>query len=78
MNKYKDETGRWVVVVDDFSFLRERKGYNWVRRHYLSVKHRKWLQKAAKVYATDRKAAEDAVKYYFVPKSKIEIRPKDS
>ena len=75
MKKYRDETGGWVVVIDDFAFLRERKGLSWLRRHYLSVRHRKWLRKASRIVASDSRVAEDAVKYYFVPKSKIEIRP---
>ena len=75
MKKYRDETGGWVVVIDDFAFLRERKGCSWLRRHYLSVRHRKWLRKASRIVASDSRVAEDAVKYYFVPKSKIEIRP---
>ena len=75
MKKYRDETGGWVVVIDDFTFLRERNGCSWLRRHYLSVRHRKWLRKASRIVASDSRVAEDAVKYYFVPKSKIEIRP---
>ena len=75
MKKYRDETGGWVVVIDDFAFLRERNGCSWLRRHYLSVRHRKWLRKASRIVASDSRVAEDAVKYYFVPKSKIEIRP---
>ena len=75
MKKYRDETGGWVVVIDDFAFLRERKGCSWLRRHYLSVRHRKWRRKASRIVASDSRVAEEAVKYYFVPKSKIEIRP---
>ncbi|MGN0188039.1 MAG: hypothetical protein ACI395_00855 [Candidatus Cryptobacteroides sp.] len=78
MRKYRNEQNEWVVVVEDFGFLRERNRCNWLSRHYLNVKHRKWLRKASKVIASDKRAAADAVKYYFIPKSKIEIHPKDS
>lgn len=78
MYRYRNENNEWVVVVEDFAFLRERDRYNWFSRHYLNVKHRRWLRKASRIMASDKRAAEDAVKYYFVPKSKIEIRPKDS
>lgn len=64
-----------VVEVNDLSFIRERDHrYGWFRRHYKHHRLRRALKKAKAVIAADHDVAVDVVRYYFVPKDKIEIR----
>jgi hypothetical protein len=76
MKKYKDKnTGVKVLEVSDLSFLRERDHrYGWFRRHYKHLRIRRALKKAGKVIAADSVVAADIVKYYRVPKDRIDLK----
>lgn len=73
MKKYKDyKAKKRVVEVHDLSFLSDRNhSYGWIRRHYRHHKLRRALKKAEKIIATNPKAANDIVRYYFIPKERI-------
>ncbi len=76
MKKYKDyKTKKRVVEVHDLSFLSDcNHSYGWIRRHYRHHKLRRALKKAEKIIATNPKAANDIVRYYFVPREKITLK----
>lgn len=65
MRQYKNQDGKKVVEIDSLAFLYERKGYSWLRRHWLNRKYRRAILKADVVEAADSKVAGDIRKYYF-------------
>ena len=77
MKKYIDmSTGQNVVEVDSLSYLSDRDHhYNWFQRHYHHHRLRIALKKADIVIVNDSQTAFDVVRYYFIPKEKIVIRP---
>ncbi len=77
MKKYSDyRISKRVVEVEDLSFLSERNHhYGWIRRHFLHHRLRRALKKAEKIIACNPKSATDLVRYYFIPKERITIKP---
>lgn len=68
-------TRKRVVMVHDLSFLSDRKHrYGWIRRHYKHFRLRRALRKAKEIIAADPKVATDITRYYFIPKSRINVR----
>lgn len=65
--------GKFVVYVDDLSFLSDRNhSYNWFQRHFHHHRLRLWLKSADVIQASDAEVATALVRYYFVPKERIE------
>ncbi len=74
MNKDYQSKKR-IVKVNDLSFLSDRNhDYGWFKRHYRHHRLRRSLKKARVIVVTNPDLARDLVKYYFVPKNKINIR----
>lgn len=65
-------SGKKVVAVRNFDFV-SKPGYSWFRRHWLHFRYSRMLRKADLVVVPSQKVADDAVKYYFVPKERIRI-----
>ncbi len=61
-----------TVTVDNLDFV-SQPGYSWIRRHLLNLKYSILLKNADIVNVPSQAVADDAVKYYFVPKDKIRI-----
>lgn len=76
MKKSSDyNTRKRVVMVHDLSFLSDRNHrYGWIRRHYKHFRLRRALRKAKEIIAADPKVATDITRYYFIPKSRINVR----
>ena len=69
-------TGQNIVEVGDLSYLSDRNHpYNWVQRHFHHHRLRLALKKADLVIVRNPQTAIDVVRYYFIPKDKIIIRP---
>lgn len=77
MKKYSDyRISKRVVEIEDLSFLSDRNhSYGWIRRHYRHHRLRRALKKADKIIACNPKTATDLVRYYFIPKERITIKP---
>ncbi|MBR5862104.1 MAG: hypothetical protein IKZ08_02120 [Bacteroidales bacterium] len=76
MKKYTDKDGLKVVEVGDISYLSDRNHpYNWFQRHFHHHRLRIALKTADKVIVSDAKTAFDVVRFYFVPKDRITVRP---
>lgn len=68
-------TRKRVVMVHDLSFLSDRNHrYGWIRRHYKHFRLRRALRKAKEIIAADPKVATEITRYYFIPKSRINVR----
>ena len=76
MKKSSDyNTRKRVVMVHDLSFLSDRNHrYGWIRRHYKHFRLRRALRKAKEIIAADPKVATEITRYYFIPKSRINVR----
>lgn len=61
-----------IVTVENLDFV-SGPGYSWLRRHILNVRYSFLLRHADIVRVPSKAVADDVVKYYFVPKSKIRI-----
>ena len=73
MRKYT-KAGETIVEVSDISFLKEKEHpYGWLKRHFLHFCLKLALRKADKIFVKDTNVAIDLVRYYFVPKDKIEV-----
>lgn len=67
--------GHKVAPVEDLSFLSQRHHrYNWLQRHYYNIRYKRACRKADYVIVNNDDVANDVVKYYFIPRSKIVIR----
>lgn len=77
MKKYSDyRISKRIVEIEDLSFLSDRNhSYGWIRRHYRHHRLRRALKKADKIIACNPKTATDLVRYYFIPKERITIKP---
>lgn len=74
-NNMDYNTRKRVVIVHDLSFLRDRNhSYGWFRRHYRHHKLRYALRRAESIIAGNEEVAKDIVRYYFIPKERINIR----
>lgn len=75
MKKYTDKDGRRVVEVEDLTFIGDRDyPYNWFQRHFHHHRLRLALKKADVVIAASAQVAVDLIRYYFVPKDRIQVR----
>ncbi len=76
MKRIRDyKASRRSVEVVDLSFLSDRNHrYGWLRRHYKHYRLRRALRKARTIVAADSKVAAEITRYYFIPKSRINIR----
>ena len=64
-----------IVCLDSNTFIyltRENK-FSWLKRHRLHRKYKKILKKSTQVIVPNKKVAQEAEHYYYVPKSKIII-----
>ena len=61
-----------IVTVENLDFV-SGPGYSWLRRHILNIRYSFLLRHADIVRVPSKAVADDVVKYYFVPKSKIRI-----
>ncbi|MCM1176612.1 MAG: hypothetical protein NC115_05670 [Bacteroidales bacterium] len=73
MKRYKNNSGKKVVLVEDLSFLSDRQHFNWIQRHYRNIRHRRACRGSDIILAANEKVATDLVKYYFIPKSRIHL-----
>ncbi len=73
--KNKDyQSKKKVVKVNDLSFLSDRDHkYGWFKRHYRHHRLRRTLKKARVIIASNPDVARDLTRYYFIPKSRIDI-----
>lgn len=62
-----------IVHSHSFDFLSSWDGYSWIKRHILNMKWHCMIRKADHFIVFDRLAAEELVRYYYVPKSKISL-----
>ena len=68
-------SGKKVAHVEDLSFLSDREHrYNWLQRHYFNIRDKRACRKADSIIVSDQSVADDIVRYYFIPRSKIIIR----
>ena len=76
MKKSSDyNTRKGVVMVHDLSFLSDRNhSYGWLRRHYRHHRLRHALRRADNIIAGSEEVAKDIVRYYFIPKERINVR----
>ena len=78
MKTYRDKhTGKFVVEVEDISYLKERShSYNWFQIHWRHHRLRYFLKRADEVIVHDQETAIDVARYYFIPKEMITIVPR--
>ena len=75
MKKYKDNNGRRIVEVDDLSYISDRNHpYSWFKLHWMHHTTGWAVRKADIIIAADETVARDIVRYYFIPKEKIQIK----
>ncbi|MBO8444762.1 MAG: glycosyltransferase [Bacteroidetes bacterium] len=60
-----------IVHSHSFDFLSSWDGYSWIKRHILNLKWRRMIRRADHFIVFDRFTAEDLMKYYYIPKSRI-------
>lgn len=72
-NLRKDPGDKVALIVrsHSFDFLSAWDGYSWIKRHILNLKWRRMIRLADHFIVFDRFTAEDLMKYYYVPKSRI-------
>lgn len=61
-----------IVTVENLDFVSGPR-YSWLRRHILNIRYSILLRNADIVNVPSKAVADDVVKYYFVPKTKIRI-----
>lgn len=70
----KKKYSRKTVYVDDLTFLGDRTAdCTWIQRHFRHHRLKLKLKKADSVVAGNARTADDLVRYYFVPRSKITV-----
>lgn len=62
-----------IVTIHDLIFVSFPHTYNWFSRHIYNVKFRQACRTADRIIAVSRCTANDIVKYYFIPKNKIDV-----
>ena len=75
MKRYADKTtGERILEVSDLSFLKEREHpYGWFRRHRLHFGLHLAVRWADRIKASDEETADDLVRFYFIPREKVEV-----
>ena len=76
MKEYRDDIGRRVLHIESLAFLYQREDYNWLQRHWLSIRHKIAICRADIIMVPDPQTAYELEKYYFVPRETIVVESK--